>query len=309
MKFLKILLGAFLIIAVFASSFFIFSFLNIKDETKVVVSEVAQWQSPPVTDLPSVESQMTEEELRDESFLTTQAVRPIKKGTIRVPILLYHQIGSPPGNDQDSYWVSPEMFDKQMRWLAENKYNVIPLDNLTNYLQTGKNKPADKSVIITFDDGTIGQYTSAFPILKKYHYNATFFIVPTWADKGSTKTADYMSWDQIQELSDYGMKIGSHNYSHIKMGTAEDYEVVFEPTESKKVLEEKLGRKITTYAYPAGDFDARAITAVQNSDYSTALSTEKNIDHDLAEIFHIGRMHIDNDIPYFKARVQGKWFK
>ncbi|MFA6423126.1 MAG: polysaccharide deacetylase family protein [Patescibacteria group bacterium] len=302
--------SVFLIIIIIFIGICFFGFIRnarIKSDQNIINNEDTSWQAPDITEK-TIE--FTDEEKKDQEYLSTLPVKPIEKGSIRVPILLYHKIGTPKEGEETSYYVSPEKFELQMRWLALNNYRVISLDALVNYLTTGKNKPTDKSIVITFDDGTIGQYQNAFPILKQYHYNATFFMVPSWLDKGSVGTgSDYMSWNNALEMAKYGMIIGSHNMTHRDMNAATDDEINYELSESKKILEEKLEIKIKNYAYPGGSMGARAIAKVSEFGYQSASSVNKEIDHNKNDLFILGRMHIDNDLPYFIARIEDRWSK
>lgn len=307
MKVINIILKLSLAILTVVALFVFFNETIKNQDRKIIANEESEWQEPKKT---TVEVSFTDEETKDQEFLSSLPIKTIEKGSVRVPILLYHRIGIAPNPETQSYYVSPETFERQMHWLALNNYRIISLDSLVNYLKNGKNKPENKSVVITFDDGTIGQYKEAFPILKKYHYNATFFLVPTWIDKGSSDTgSDYMSWDQAKEISNYGMVIGSHNLTHKDMNNATDEEIITELQESKKILEEKLNKSIKNYAYPGGELGERSIKAVENYGYDSACSVQKDIDHNPAELFQLERMHIDNDLPYFIARIEGRWQK
>jgi peptidoglycan/xylan/chitin deacetylase (PgdA/CDA1 family) len=73
----------------------------------------------------------------------------------------------------------------------------------------------DRLIVLTFDDSAKSQYTTARPILKRYHFGATFFI--TEAFDFPTNKTDYMTWDEIAELSRDGFEIGNHTRDHMKV--------------------------------------------------------------------------------------------
>lgn len=257
--------------------------------------------------------QLSEQDRADETYLAALLVKPLEKDAVRVPILLYHHIAeiSPDKSPEEkSYYVSPDMFANQMAWLAENNYDVIPLARLVNYLKTGANRPPTRSVVITFDDGTIGQYESAFPILKGYGFPATFFAVTNWINEATNKQkSGYMTWQQLKEMVDNGMEVGSHTVSHQDLGPAADDVAMAELSNSKELLEKNLGKSMMSVAYPGGSYNDQSKFIAEQSGYLSALSVEKVIDHKKIDLYHLGRMHIDNDMTYFKARVQGKFFK
>ncbi|HEU0051338.1 MAG TPA: polysaccharide deacetylase family protein, partial [Patescibacteria group bacterium] len=99
---------------------------------------------------------------------------------VRVPVLMYHHIRPMRPNFSKAdreYTVTPEAFEEQMHslWLAG--YETITPDDLLSAIGKGQSSLPTKSVLITFDDGFRDQYQYAFPVLKKYHLKATFFIV------------------------------------------------------------------------------------------------------------------------------------
>ena len=78
-----------------------------------------------------------------------------------------------------------------------------------------KQEIPDKLVVLTFDDATASQYSVVAPLLKKYGFNATFFICefpPNFSD-----TTKYMNWRQIKELDKMGFEIANHTKTHPKI--------------------------------------------------------------------------------------------
>ena len=92
-----------------------------------------------------------------------------------VPVLLYHHINY----DDDVLSIPPELFEEQLKFLKEEGYISIGSEELCEYMKTGK-KSFKKAVMITIDDGYLDTWVYAYPILKKYGFTATAFIV-SWA--------------------------------------------------------------------------------------------------------------------------------
>ncbi len=249
-------------------------------------------------------------ELADWEMLKNLPVKAQEKGTVRVPILLYHHIEPLASGGNQSYYVSPQTFERQMKWLYNNDYEVVSLSRLTNYLQTGENPPPKKSVVITFDDGTQGEFDNAFPILQKFNFPATFYVVKEWLDKGEANQAkDYFGWTEAKQLLKTGMEIGSHSIDHKDLASLTDEESRTEIFNSKELIEQKLDISISSYAYASGSMLPRDWVLMEEAKYDSALSVQKGIDHKLSDIYHLDRMHIDNDLPYFIARIEGKYSK
>jgi peptidoglycan/xylan/chitin deacetylase (PgdA/CDA1 family) len=71
---------------------------------------------------------------------------------------------------------STKNFEDHLRWLKHHDYNVINFRQVSENLSKGHSLPP-KSIVITFDDGSLDQYRNAVPLLKKYAFSATFFPI------------------------------------------------------------------------------------------------------------------------------------
>lgn len=187
---------------------------------------------------------------------------------LMLPILVYHIVRpSYPSDSRDVRAIAhtPEIFDAQMKHLADTGYAVVSFADLESYFRTGTELPR-KPVILSFDDGWNDQFVYAFPLLKKYKYSATFFVFTNSIGKKG-----FLSWDQLQEMRSAGMNIGSHSLSHPYLTHISDPKVLWNEIDgSKKVLEEKLGTRITQFAYPFGQYNTAAVADVERAGYLSA---------------------------------------
>ncbi len=209
--------------------------------------------------------------------------------TARVPILVYHNFNpTVPG----SMSLTPARFEEQLKWLKENDYTVISLQDLVSYLRGEKNALPEKPVVITADDGWESVYTYLVPLAKKYQMPVTLFIYPSTISSGKHA----MTWEQLKTLQKTGLfDIQSHTYSHPnfkqekKHLSPEQYQhfVHRELVNSKKILEEKMGTKITLLAWPFGIYDPYLEQEAANAGYLMAFSIDarpaKSSDRAMAE--------------------------
>ena len=189
---------------------------------------------------------------------------------VRVPILTYHYIGNNPNPEdktRDNLQVTPDKFEEQMKYLSENAYNPITLDTLYEALKGGS--LPSKSVILTFDDGYIDFYYNAYPILRRFSFKAVVFI-PTGLAGGSY----YMSWDQIKEINQGNLVFfEAHSVNHVNLVSLSGNRLKYEISESKRILEENLGRKVNFFAYPYGLSDEQTWKAVEEAGYLGGVGT------------------------------------
>jgi peptidoglycan/xylan/chitin deacetylase (PgdA/CDA1 family) len=171
-----------------------------------------------------------------------------------IVVLMYHSIGE----NKEFFTVKTEEFERQMKFLKDNHFEVISLEDLMNL----NFKQAKKKVILTFDDGYEDNFLNAFPVLKKYNFPATIFISTALINKEvvARKETEFkiLSEFQITEMIKSGViKFGSHSHRHLKLTKLSDEEIEEELKTSKEILEKITGQKIISFAYPYGDYDER----------------------------------------------------
>ena len=220
---------------------------------------------------------------------TAEAVQVQYAPAGRVPILMYHHIAVPPaGADavRCDLSVLPASFADQMHHLAANGYQAIGLGDLAEHLIGRKALPA-RPIIITFDDGYDDNYDSAYPILRRHGFTATFFIIADLVGQ-----AGYMSWGQIAEMSANGMSLEAHGRSHRDLARSDERETMWQIAGSKTILEAKLGRPVRFYAYPSGGYRPETIAILRAHGFVAAVSTAYGATHTASDLFELSRIRI-----------------
>ncbi len=219
------------------------------------------------------------------------AVAPGVVGPVTwVPILMYHYIRSMPANSPDvvgrDLSVSPQRFQEQMEWLAKNGYQSISLDQLYERIKNNRPIPA-RSVVLTFDDGYEDFYTEAWPVLKRYRYTATAYII-----NHKVGTRGYTSWSQIRQLSAAGITIGAHTLDHVDLAIVDKQAAHGQIVESKRGLEAAIGVPVNHFAYPAGRYNRDTARLVEGAGFLTAVSTNYGMRHTAGQLFLLERIRV-----------------
>lgn len=196
----------------------------------------------------------------------------VHASSLRVPILMYHYIANNPNPSdrvRDLLSVSPDKFEAQMSYLAQNGYTPITLDTLYGIFNKQTTAPA-KPIVLTFDDGYIDFYTNAFPILRRFNFHAVSFI-PTGLIGGGY----YMNWNQIKEIAATGLvTFESHTVSHANLPSIKSAATVLkELVDSKNVLQANTGYPVNFVAYPNGTSNGSIQDTVRKAGYVGGLST------------------------------------
>jgi peptidoglycan/xylan/chitin deacetylase (PgdA/CDA1 family) len=181
-------------------------------------------------------------------------------GDIVCPILLYHRIQTP--DIPNEYFVTPEDFRTQMQALKDWGYTPIPLSLLITAINSGAELP-ERPVVISFDDGDITVYTTAFPIMKEFGYVGINYLVGN-----RLGVEGYLTVEQIQETVAAGWEVGSHSMTHTELPKLKD--ATWEITQSKIDLEQALGIPVDTFAYPFG-LQTEKIMETTRKHYSAAV--------------------------------------
>ncbi len=232
--------------------------------------------------------------------------------SIRIPILLYHHIVPRRTKGFNSYCVSAEKFAEQMTWLKRRAYRTIDLNRLLECLQSGEAIP-ENSVIITFDDGYENNFEYAFPILKSLGFQATIFLLSEYIDTDrDIHGFRFLNTQQIHEMMDVGFSFESHGKIHDPLTTLGDNEVLGSLIHSRQVINKKLKKDISFFAYPFGLFDDRIKGMVEQAGYLGACGGTPGLYATVDDPFALGRIEIfESDSPYrfaFKMKTGFNYF-
>ena len=228
--------------------------------------------------------------------------------TVRVPILMYHHISEPPKDTdavQRDLSVRATAFEEQLRYLKENGYQTISLYDLNRHLQLGDPLP-EKPIILTFDDGYRDNFVQAFPLLVEYGFTGTFFLITAPIDQGYE---GYMTWPQVALMSQLGMDMEPHSYSHPDLrGQSVDY-IVWQVVGSKEAIEERTKKTCRFFAYPSGHFDQQLVDVLRSANFWGALSINGATVHSSDKMFDLARVRISgpDDLQTFKDKLNWDW--
>jgi peptidoglycan/xylan/chitin deacetylase (PgdA/CDA1 family) len=222
----------------------------------------------------------------------------------RVAVLGYHRFENPA---RDSLAITPQMFREQMQALKDAGITVISMDDFLAWRKGEKEIP-EKSAVITIDDGYNCTYHEAWPILKEFGYPFAFYVYSNYISAGGRS----ITWDQLAELRDAGVHIGSHSVSHDNMNRPrrtrpENYEMWLENefTQIKNEIRDKLGIEATTFAYPYGLNNEAVREMGLATGYEALFTVAGKMATRESPTAEIGRFIVQSDKPQtFRAALQ-----
>lgn len=224
------------------------------------------------------------------------AARVPKRADPKIVILMYHNIVF--GRTGGEYNRDLYNFEHDLVFLR-NRTQIIGIDDLP-YIKSGEKKLDTDASILTFDDGDLSIYAIVFPLLKKYDIKATFFIITDFVG-----TVGYVNWEQLKEISDYrnarGEKlfsIGSHSLDHKRFDGIPAEQIPHELTESKFIIEKKIGTPVWYFALPFGAGAGRKeiIDTARNAGYRGIRSSRKGVVHPGSiDLYNLPAFYMSNE--------------
>jgi peptidoglycan/xylan/chitin deacetylase (PgdA/CDA1 family) len=190
---------------------------------------------------------------------------------LTVPILCYHYIRTialPPQNLLSfDLSISPTLFAEQMALLHLEGAHPITLATLMDAL-AGKRALPSHPVVLTFDDGYADFASGVEPVMARYGFVATDYVV-----SGFLNRPRYMTAAQVSQMDADGMVIGSHTVHHVNLAAIPTAAARTEIESGKATLEKLLGHTVLDFAYPYGGFNAAVEQLVQQAGFREAVTT------------------------------------
>lgn len=193
---------------------------------------------------------------------------------ISVPIFMYHSVHQEASN---AWIITPEALEQDLKFLQENGYETVFIQDLVNYVHHGTALP-EKPVVLSFDDGYYNNYTKLYPLLQQYQAKAVISIIGIWSDGWSNvqmldEQSGYLTWQHIQQMQTSGLvEFGNHTWDlHYDEGGRRGCRIL--PNESKdgymqllrqdlsklqQVLQQHTDQAPVLFTYPYGAICAEA---------------------------------------------------
>lgn len=227
-------------------------------------------------------------------------------------VLLYHSVTEKlVENEWEENTIPKELLDRQMKYLADKKYNIMNCKKAIRYAKEDREFPA-KTIVISFDDGYKNFYTNALPILKKYNFCATLFLgVNLLCDYSND--AQYLSRQEIMNIKKTGLiDFGCHGITHRILSTLDEEELNGEIVGAKQKLEDLTESKIALFAYPFGhsaSYNTNVIEKIKSAGFIGAFTTIFGLNDFRRNHFLLRRNRISwiDELNEFEKHLNGSY--
>jgi peptidoglycan/xylan/chitin deacetylase (PgdA/CDA1 family) len=221
----------------------------------------------------------------------------------KIPILMYHSVSQDAAPKFKRFAVAPALFSEHMAYLHQHAYTPVTVTQLTQaYAQGGAALP-EKPVVLTFDDGFSDFYKEVLPVLKRYSFTATLYIVTAfinetsrWLQKEGEATRPMLTWDQIVRINDAGIECGGHTHTHPELDTLPLSRARDEIVHCKDLIEKHVGQEVLSFAYPYGYHTAGIKQLVRDAGYTSACAVKYEMSSETTDPFALTRLIVSNDM-------------
>jgi peptidoglycan/xylan/chitin deacetylase (PgdA/CDA1 family) len=227
---------------------------------------------------------------------------------------MYHGVSPERPRRFRKFVLAPERFEEQMVHLAASGFVGCTVSDLV----AGRTRGASdgrRLVGLTFDDAFGELSTYAIPVLQRLAFTATVYV-PTayiggssgWLARIGEGGRPLLDADQLRQLSAMGFECGSHSHTHTALDGLPLDAARVEIDQSKKLLEDTLGREVTTFAYPFGYDSAALRRLVAAAGYTSACRVHYTMSPAGEDVFGLSRLVVDGDcgLDRFSALVSGR---
>lgn len=228
---------------------------------------------------------------------------------MRIPILTYHLVRDdlPPSD----LVISKRNLEEQVRDLRDSQHVSISLQELLDWIRTGKSLPP-RPVVLTFDDGFLDCYENAWPILAKYEMKFTVFLVSDQIGSANAWPGilvgqlPLMNRDQIREMYAAGVSFGAHSCTHPSLIRLPDAGLKQEVSRCRAQLSEMIGAEPQCFAYPYGEFNGRVLAEVKAAGYLGACTTLHGLNDSRTDPFQLRRAQVSGKDRLIDFRLKLK---
>lgn len=219
----------------------------------------------------------------------------------RVPVLMYHRVGTPHDATDGTYCITPAAFAAQMSALAAAGYAALSIDAFAAWLDGAPTHCDGRPFVLSFDDGFAGVYEHAFPLLRGLGWPATVFLVAglvgdhdRWMQHpGATRPlTPLLTPAQIAEMAAAGFSFHSHSMNHRSLTALAGSALEEEIAGSRARLQALLGTAVEFFAYPYGHLDSQAVDAVRAAGYRAAFSVQPGFNRRDVDRYRIRRLDV-----------------
>jgi peptidoglycan/xylan/chitin deacetylase (PgdA/CDA1 family) len=204
-------------------------------------------------------------------------------------------------------YTPPELLDRQCSLLSKYGFHSVTMGQLAS------GDLPRRPVVLTFDDAYVNFHTAALPILKRYGFTATVFVVTNqiggsnvWDTALGDVSQPLMNLEQIKDCLANGIEIGGHTVDHLDLAFQSEKSIWFQLDEGKKRLESLTGQPVNTFCYPYGGVNDKVRELTNKAGYKVACTTKRGLNRlSTSDLLMLRRMNCrsNTSVPIYFTNI------
>jgi peptidoglycan/xylan/chitin deacetylase (PgdA/CDA1 family) len=232
-----------------------------------------------------------------------------------IPILLYHSVNGTSEPRFKKWTIHPASFAAHMQYLHDQHYTPLTVTQWLQLMLDQHGRLPERPIVISFDDGYTDFLVNAVPILQRYEFGATLYVVTKYVGQSSAwlhgqgaGDRSMLTWAQLAEVSAAGIECGAHSHTHVQLDTVPLPEAREEIVRSKSEMEQHLNRPVETFAYPFGYHNVAVRELVQDAGFTSACAVKHALSTVDDDRFALSRIIIvaDTSVDRFTDLLAGR---
>jgi peptidoglycan/xylan/chitin deacetylase (PgdA/CDA1 family) len=213
---------------------------------------------------------------------------------------MYHVIAPAPADAAfPELFVLPSDFAAQMSWLAAHGFHAVTLHRVYEHWVHGSPLPLHP-IVLSFDDGTLGQDVHAVPVLRRLHWPGVLNLKVRALESRYTLPP----W-RVRDMLAAGWELDSHTITHPDLTHVDDAQLWHEVHDSRVELQNMFHVPVDFFCYPSGRYDAHVVAAVRRAGYLGAMTTNYGLARP-QDIYTLDRIRINGSdrLTGFEHKLQ-----
>jgi peptidoglycan/xylan/chitin deacetylase (PgdA/CDA1 family) len=214
-----------------------------------------------------------------------------------VPVLLYHSVHPAGGGLMERYTLTPAVFRSHLSWIADHGFDTLNVSAYADALRTGTPLPP-RPLVVTFDDGYADFADHARPLLERYRIRCTLYVTtrPIGENRrGALAGRPMLTWPELRRLAAPGVEIGAHSHEHAQLDLLPAAAAGDQIRTCRRLIEERLGAGVRSFAYPHGYHSAATRREVQRAGYTSACAVRNARSHRGDDPYALARIMFERD--------------